>query len=161
LLAHATQAASARAARQTEQHSFGLIIEGVAEQNRTRPQPSGGFIKGRIPGVSGGGLETGRRIAVNRNRNYFDGAQTELAQDIGGAFGNQNRFGLQAVFDDYRANSKLAANAGTSGLKSRCRGQRERVGTARTGNQHQVFGVQRGGIHRVSDGATNVGYGRG
>jgi hypothetical protein len=94
---HAGDRARSRSAPKPEQHRFGLVVQGVGDQDRPTVARA---VERRVPGRAGGGLGPTRRTHLDvkylrRNASQRDGL-------IAGDGGHAHRFGLQPVVDDQR-----------------------------------------------------------
>jgi hypothetical protein len=152
---HAVDRSRARTTGQPKHHGLGLVIEGVTEHNDLGIQRGSGLIQRLVASGTSGGLRASD--LTNRNVRHLNRVEPKPSQNIGGAGGNILGDCLDTVLDDHGT----GRDASTRGLKRNRCGERQAVWPTRTSDQHQVTGNHTGGIPAVTNGATNIGDGRG
>ena len=136
---HASQCPGARSAGQPEQDRLRLVVERVAEQHHRRAGAPGRVIQGRIAGRTSGRLRPPvRAVARYRDRDAFDRIKPETGERRRHRAGTLSRASLQAVINRDRAGAQpLARRHEREGGR-----ERQRVGSAGAGRQHQVTGTE-------------------
>ncbi len=133
---HPGQTQRTRTAGEAEQDRLGLIVEGVSEQHGLGPDVR------RRPGEGVVARPACRRLGAVRGAdvNRDDpGGQAQRGGHARGGRGDGIRSLLQTVVDDDR----LGPDAAPAGFEGRRGRQRERVGTAREGDQDGPVDVSR------------------
>jgi hypothetical protein len=128
---HALQAGRPAAPGQTQQHRLRLVVERVAEQDRGGTAVGRGLLEGGVAGGAGGGL--GSTIGADGHLGDDHGVKAQVGGLLRGAGRGIPGSCLQTVVDDHGA----GAESGARCLERGGRGEREGVGTAGEGDEHE------------------------
>jgi inorganic pyrophosphatase len=128
---HPLQTRGPAAAGQPEQHGLGLVVEGVGEEHGGSAELGRSALESRVACRAGRGLGS----PGGRDDDALDehGGESELAGLLRGASCDIRRAVLQPVVNDDSAR----AEASTWRLEGDGSGQRERIGAAAEGDEHQ------------------------
>lgn len=146
---HAGEGADAGAAGESEQYGLGLVVTGVAEQDRGGAVALGGGVQSGVPRVPGGGL--GPSLPAYGDTDGLDGVKAEFGESYDDFGCAQIGAGLQTVVngDATGADAELAGFEGEGG------GERHGVGAAGACHEHE----RRGRLLVRGVGALSVGVG--
>ena len=132
---HPGQGAGSGAAGEPEQHLFGLVVEGVAEQDCPGAGVVGGGFQGSMAGVPG------RRLRAHPGGGDVDGPdlhgrESQFPQRRRGGGGDVGGAGLQLVVHDDGANGHgVAVHVAAAGEVGGDGGEGQRVRAAAAGDQ--------------------------
>ena len=145
---HSGQGADAGAAGEAEQDGFGLVVAGVAEQDRGGAVALGRGVEGGVAGVAGRGLWPG--AAPDPYGDGFDGIEPQGGEPRGDLGGAEIGAVLETVVDSDAAGS----DGELGGLEGEGGGEGHGVGAAGACHEHERRGRalvrgRRGGLGGV------------
>jgi hypothetical protein len=128
---HSGQGADAGAAGEAEQDRLGLVVAGVAEEDRGGAMTFGGGVQGGVPGVARGGL--GASVTADGDGDRLGRGEPQLGEAQHDFVGAQLGAGLQTVVDG----DATGADAEFGGFEGEGGGECHGVGAAGAGDEHE------------------------